>query len=31
MSFCCETCPHAVTCADLLEAQFARPEDVTDG
>lgn len=26
--FCCDPCPHAVTCADKLEAVFARPEDV---
>lgn len=28
--FCCAACPNEVTCADLLEAQFARPEDVFD-
>lgn len=28
-TYCCETCPHQPTCADLVEATFARPEEVT--
>lgn len=27
---CCTACPHPVTCADLVNAAFARPGDITD-
>lgn len=28
--FCCAVCPNQPTCADLVEAAFATPEDITD-
>lgn len=28
MPFCCQECPNLPTCADLVEAAFARPEEV---
>lgn len=30
MTTCCPTCPHAVSCGDINEAVFARPEEVCD-
>lgn len=30
MMYCCIECPNLPTCADIAEAAFARPEDVTD-
>ena len=28
--FCCIVCPHEVPCEDVMEAVFARPEEITD-
>lgn len=28
--YCCDVCPHAITCRDLDELAFARPDDLTD-
>lgn len=30
MKFCCDPCPHAIHCRDLVEAQFATPEEVVE-
>ena len=29
VTFCCQACPHQPTCADLNEAAFARPEEIS--
>lgn len=29
MTPCCPICPHLVTCDDLTESVFARPEEIT--